>query len=86
MHYRRPRRHEKTFQELKSHAEGDKRNSTGMSNFPSAEKQSHFRMNSSGLKRVRPRQGSHSLVIPIKLLLGAPIMVAAILIGCCYSF
>ena len=56
MQCRASRKHEKTFQELKAQAEGDKRN---IVHFPSVERQPCLRMNYSGLKRMRFRQVSH---------------------------
>jgi hypothetical protein len=90
MHYRRPRRHEKTFQELKGQAEGDKRNSTSIVQFPERRKavapsDEFFGTEESAPSMSQPFAGQPNsnleILPPEKLLLGAAIVVAAILMG-----
>jgi hypothetical protein len=89
MHDRRPRRHEKTFQQLKSQAEGGKRNATIIP-FPKRRKEvspwdeifgTEDGAGATGEPLEAQPNSKLEILPPEKLLLGAAVVVAAILMG-----
>ena len=87
---RRPRRHEKPVHELKSQAEGGKRNSTTIIPFPERRKEvspwdeifgTEDGAGATGEPLEAQPNSKLEILPPEKLVLGAAVVVAAILIG-----